>query len=747
MASADVMNGGTNNGGTNHDVRVGWGSTLVYAVTIFLSAFLLFQVQPLISKFILPWFGGSPAVWTAAMLFFQSVLFAGYMYAHLLTSRFGSRGQLWIHIILLALATIVVSITQTTPWQELRPSGEATESPLMRVLLVLAATVGLPYFVLSSTGPLLQKWFSDAFPGASPYRLFALSNFGSLLALLSYPFFFEVYWGSVTQARAWSVAFVVFALGCAVCAIGTRRWVDKLARKDLTSSGAVEPDSRQPISERASATPSPSIMTQLAWVGLPALASVMFLAVTNEVCQNVATVPLLWIIPLSLYLLSFIVAFDHPRWFRVGTTAKLLCLAIIAVTSWHHVDWVVENSLATLGWEAVKPWMFETATYFFALFMVCLLCHGQLARLKPEPKFLTQYFMTMSLGGALGGLFVNFVAKSAFVTFFELPLAFLASLLIAGYLMYQRLSQRGFNRVAAVVWPLVLIAVGFHFLFVEDWLDVPSQSSKTVHRSRNFYGVLSVQRDYIGEPDESFQFFSGSILHGMQLAEPTRQPEPLTYYGTRSGVGLAIKDIQSRKSNCHIGVVGLGVGTLATYARQSDRVRYYEINPDVVSIAKNPDWFHFVSNCAGNLDIVLGDARLQLESEFEKAGSQKFDILVLDAFSGDAIPTHLLTDEAFKVYRQHLASDGVLAVHITNTYLDLYPVVKKLAEHHGWNVTRIFRSADDLQNRNDYVLISDDQDFISRHPASLGDPPATSVDSDDLPLWTDQYSNLLQILR
>ncbi|MFO0943501.1 MAG: fused MFS/spermidine synthase [Pirellulales bacterium] len=743
MANADSVDDGK-----NLEVKVGWGSTLVYAVTIFLSAFLLFQVQPLISKFILPWFGGSPAVWTAAMLFFQSVLFAGYMYAHLLTSRLGSRGQLWIHISLLSLAAIAVAITQTTPWQELRPSGDASESPLLRVLLVLAATVGLPYFVLSSTGPLLQKWFSDAFPGASPYRLFALSNFGSLLALLSYPFFFEVHWGSVTQAKAWSGAFVIFALGCAVCAIGTRRFVEKLARQQSPpdSSGDPTKASTTKASDR-STVPAPNRVRYLAWVGLPALASVMFLAVTNEVCQNVATVPLLWIIPLSLYLLSFIVAFDHPRWFRVGTTAKLLCLAIIVVTSWHHLDWVAESLVETLGLELIKPWMFETAAYFFALFMVCLLCHGQLARLKPEPKYLTGYFMTMSLGGALGGLFVNFVAKNAFVTFFELPLAFLASLLIAGYLMYQRLSLRGFNQIAAVVWPVVLVAVGVHFLFVEDWLDVPGESNKTVHRSRNFYGVLSVHQDYIGEPDESFRFYSGSILHGMQLAEPKRQPEPLTYYGPKSGVGLAIADIQKRKKACHIGVVGLGVGTLATYARETDQVRYYEINPDVVSIAKNPDWFHFVSDCKGKLDIVLGDARLQLEEEFEKAGSQKFDILVLDAFSGDAIPTHLLTDEAFKVYRQHLASDGVLAVHITNTYLDLYPVVKRLAEHHGWKVTRIFRFADVLQYRNDYVLLSDDGDFISRLPESLGDSPAPSVDADALPLWTDQYSNLLQILR
>ncbi len=689
MANANSVSSG--NAGS---VKVGLGATLVYAVTIFLSAFLLFQVQPLISKFILPWFGGSPAVWTAAMLFFQSVLFAGYMYAHLLTSRLGVRGQLWIHIGLLASAAIAVAITQTTPWQELRPSGAATESPLLRVLFVLAATVGLPYFVLSSTGPLLQKWFSDAFPGASPYRLFALSNFGSLLALLSYPFFFEVHWGSVTQARAWSVAFVVFALGCAVCAMGTRRMVERLAKSHSEGNKAdnrvtASASTSGAASNAASTNSAPSFFTKLGWVGLPALASVMFLAVTNEVCQNVATVPLLWIIPLSLYLLSFIVAFDHPRWFMVGTTATLLCVSVIAVTSWHHLDWIADSLIQSMQWQFVKPWMFETAAYFLALFLVCLLCHGQLARLKPEPKYLTSYFMTMSLGGALGGLFVNFVAKNIFVTFFELPLAFLAALAIAGYLLFTRMLDRfraaesssssvGRSQIAAAVLPLIFFAAGIHFIFIEDLLYVPGASRKTVHRSRNFYGVLSVRQDYIGDADESFRFYSGSILHGMQLADPKRVAEPLTYYGPKSGVGMAIQDIQARKQECHIGVVGLGIGTLATYAREKDRVRYYEINPEVVSIAKNPEWFHFVTDCKGKLDIVLGDARLQLESEFAKAGSQKFDLLVLDAFSGDAIPTHLLTDEAFKVYRQHMAEDGVLAVHITNTYLDLFPSYRNL---------------------------------------------------------------------
>lgn len=729
----------------NHSTlrKIGNLPIVAYASTIFLSAFLLFQVQPLISKFILPWFGGSPAVWTAAMLFFQMVLFGGYLYAHVLTSLCNTKMQMWVHIGLLGIACVAVAITQTTPWAALRPTGGENESPLIQVLIVLGATVGLPYFVLSSTGPLLQKWFSDAFAGVSPYRLFALSNFGSLLALLSYPFFFEVYWGSVSQAKIWSIAFIVFGLGCAACAVITYRLVTRLA----IESPNITTNSTEVSAADNSTEAAPSLGLRAAWVGLPALASVMFLAVTNEVCQNVATVPLLWIIPLSLYLLSFIVAFDHPRWYLVGATAALVILTVILVTGWHHFEPWLEDLLKLVGWRDAKVWMFQTAAYFAALFLICVLCHGQLAKLRPAPRFLTSYFMTMSLGGAIGGLFVNFVAKNLFVTFFEMPLGFLVSIVIAGWLLWNRLSSLGVHRYVAVAIPLILLGLGIHLLFIEDMLVQPSSTRKLVHQTRNFYGVLSVRRDSIGDADESYKFFSGSILHGMQLSSPERQREPLTYYGPLSGVGMAVLDLQKRREQCHIGVVGLGVGTLATYARPSDRVRYYEINPDVLAVAKNTEWFRFITNCRGKLDIVLGDARLQLEREFDLSGSQQFDLLCLDAFSGDAIPTHLLTDEAFAIYRKHLSPGGVLAVHITNTYLDLYPVVQQLAKQHHWRITRIYRNSDDLQYRNDYVLLSDDEEFIKRYPESMGDPALPSISPDKLPMWTDQYSNLLQILR
>ncbi len=726
-----------------------------YAGTIFLSAFLLFQVQPLISKFILPWFGGSPAVWTAAMLFFQSVLFGGYLYAHLLTTRIPRSAQWRVHLGLLILAAIVVAITQSTPWSGLRPSGEEGESPLLKVLIVLGASVGLPYFVLSSTGPLIQKWFSDAFPGASPYRLFALSNFGSLLALLSYPFFFEVHWGSITQARWWSVGFIAFAVSCGICAVWTHRLRSRAA--------AANPDT---TTESHAVGPRASTLQRIGWIGLPALASVMFLAITNEVCQNVATVPLLWIIPLSLYLLSFIIAFDHPRWYQPWIVATITAVLLITLAGWSDIgDWI-DLAIAKVfntEEEFAGHWIVECGVYFAALFAVCVLCHGQLARLKPAPQDLTAYYMTMSLGGAVGGLFVNLVAPHVFVTFFELTLSMLAALVVAAgiawyYLYIVRRSDLANAKVkpqlemrfvgAAVLSTLALVGAVYWIIW-PSYSDRVTYRGSTMHRARNFYGVLSVTKRRIGEPDERYTFFSGHIQHGQQYADPAKREQPLTYYGNNSGVGMAILEQQKRNPSIHIGVVGLGIGTLATYARPEDRVRFYEINPAVLSIAQNESWFHFLGDCKGKYEVVMGDARLQLERELEKGGGQQFDVLCLDAFSGDAIPTHLLTTEAFAVYRKHLKPTGALAVHITNTYLDLFPVVAKLAEEHGLKMTRMYRVQDSETNlyRNYYVVLSQDQSLIDALPESLDEMPEDFHAPKNVPLWTDQYSNLMLILR
>jgi spermidine synthase len=828
------------------------GSAVVaaYAITIFMSAFLLFQVQPLISKFILPWFGGSPAVWTAAMLFFQVALFGGYLYAHLTSTYLKARGQFALHLVLLAAAAALALYTQISPSESLKPTGDEHESPLLQILMLLGVTVGVPYFALSSTGPLLQKWFSDAFAGASPYRLFALSNVGSLLALLSYPFFFEVQWDSRTQAMMWSFGFAVFALCCGFCAWWTYR-----ARR----LHAV--DSARSTARHAAAADAPSVWRRVGWIGLPALASVMFLAVTNEVCQNVATVPLLWIIPLSFYLISFIVAFDHPRWYSRTICAIGAIGLLVYVSDFTDFAPVLEKSInGLLGLSesrqiVLDSWVMECGAYFLALLLVCLICHCELAGLKPSTKHLTSYFLSMSLGGALGGIFVNLIAPYVFTTFFEMPLSFLVATVVAGTalcLTAAKQSQGCPKRAAAIGAGAVLVGVAVGLvtkmaypqmlaiqeaaprmslglptseavktaflapsvalivgtivalallvasclmqrgawrvivasaatataLFtitywqIIDNLNVnPNARNVMIYRARSFFGLVGVQHRSRTEPQwENYTFKSGHVPHGKQYADPARRNDTrLAYWGPDTGCRLALEYKVGQQPNCRIGVVGLGVGTIAAFAKESDYVRMYEINPQVTEIAKK--YFYYLADCKAKYDIIHGDARLKLEQELAETGSHQFDVLCLDAFSGDAVPTHLLTTEAFATYKKHLKPDGIIVCNITNTYLDLWPVVKRLADEHGFKIARVYRPTErsTLVERTYFALVTNDEGFLgpvitglrerlasqlkntdqppSAIPEVLVRMPANFQKKRDVPLWTDRYHNLFQVLR
>jgi spermidine synthase len=808
-----------------------------YAITIFTSAFLLFQVQPLISKFILPWFGGSPAVWTAAMLFFQVVLFGGYLYAHLTSTYLSPRGQFALHLVLLAVAAVLALYTQISPSEALKPTGDE-KSPLLQILIVLGASVGVPYFALSSTGPLLQKWFSDAFAGASPYRLFALSNVGSLLALLSYPFFFEVHWDSRQQAAMWSLGFAAFAVCCAFCA-----WWTFKARSSEAAMLA-----RSPIKHSAADDQPVSWWLRAAWIGLPALASVMFLAVTNEVCQNVATVPLLWIIPLSFYLVSFIVAFDHPRWYS-RTLCAIGAIALLTyVSNFGDFATALERGLnRALGLTeshqiVLESWVMECGVYFVGLLLVCLICHCELAALKPGPKHLTSYFLSMSLGGALGGIFVNLIAPRIFTTFFEMPLAFLAAIAAAGVALYLSASKQAASiqwrpaviaiaimgaaaavllyrmtlgekpQVAASVpiaqafailtgalavvaavaalWPRasstwklagVSAATAAALLTVTYWqiidnLNVnPNARNVTIYRARSFFGIVSVQHRSRTEPQfENLTFRSGHVPHGKEYYDKARWADTyLAYWGKDTGCRLSLEYKVKQQPNCRIGVVGLGVGTIGAFAKAGDYVRFYEINPQVTDIAKK--FFHYLDICEANgatYDIIHGDARLKLEQELnEKPEGHRFDVLCLDAFSGDAVPTHLLTTEAFAMYKQHLKPDGIIVCNITNTYLDLWPVIKRLADEHGFKTARVYRPTErqSLVERTYFAMLTNDQEFLGpvmsgarqRLRDQLQNPdespgeipevlirmPANFQKKRDIPLWTDRYHNLFQVLR
>lgn len=695
------------------------------ALSIFLSAFLLFQVQPLISRWILPWFGGSTAVWTTCMLFFQVTLFAGYAYAHVTSRWLGPQRQGILHVILLLAACLLLPIVPQESWKptdSLRPTG--------LILGLLTVTVGLPYFVLSSTGPLLQSWFARGFPGRSPYRLYALSNVGSLLALLSYPFFVEPMLPLPAQAWGWSIGFAVLTSTIGYCA-----W------KQI-QTGAAGPSSTDGDLRVAAHTDSkpvaPSLGVRAAWLLLPALASVMLLATTNHVCQNVAVIPLLWIAPLSLYLLTFIVSFDHPRWYRRGWLALGTATAAFLAAGADDIDFVYNLSIVP-----------ELMLYLLTMFGVCLLCHGELARLRPRPEWLTEFYLLMSAGGALGGALVSLVAPVVFSSFYEWRLSVVGTLCLGiGVLVHELATGVWSGRAAAAVQGVRRGAVGgalglgaIALVVAAGWQLAPTDALAQV---RNFYGVITLDKDT--DDDDPAQhhmtFRSGRIVHGRQYVDPAKRRIPLTYYHEDSGVGLAIKECGTR-GPLRVAVVGLGTGTLATYARPGDRYRFYEINPAVTRAAY--DWFTYLADCRGEVEVVDGDARLVLERE----QGEPYDMIVLDAFSGDSVPVHLLTKEAFAIYRRRLRPDGMIAVNVLNHHLQLSSEVDGQADALGLGHTRIVkpRESDRLRFSTDWILISADAERLRQLP-SLVPQDLLELESRNrnIPLWTDHYSNLIDLL-
>lgn len=691
-------------------------TAVAFAVAIFVSAFLLFQVQPLISKCILPWFGGTPAVWTTCMLFFQSMLFAGYLYAHLTTRYFRPRWQVLSHALLLLAAIALLPILPDAAWKP-APGDE----PISRIVLMLTAAVGLPFFLLSATGPLLQRWFSFTEPDASPYRLYALSNVGSLLALISYPFVFEPALATQMQAVSWSLGFILFALLCGWC--GSYVWHRDRNSNRVAGVGATN-GSKTP-DERALIIDAPTLGQRLLWFALAMAASVMLLATTNQVCLDVASVPFLWVLPLTLYLLTFILCFDSERWYSRRLYAMTFAVSMAGVTVM-----LLKGSGGSL--------ISQVVVYFAGLFFCCMICHGELVKLKPHPQYLTSFYLLISAGGAAGGLFVGVLAPLVFPTYLELHAGILGSVALAA-LLYLR-NRPAQNDSLRFEWRRVLIAVGVGSFAIGLAVHVDETFGDSIAVSRNFYGVLRVEeKNETRDPKLHHRaLMHGRIVHGMQFTAPYRQLLPTAYYGEQSGVGRVLLnrgDSQSKR----VGVVGLGVGTVAVYGRPGDYYRFYEINSDVIDFAESH--FTFLKKCAADYDIVQGDARLSLEHE----EPQRFDVLVLDAFSGDAIPAHLLTREAVHVYRRHLSSDGILAVHISNLHFDLRPVIEALAEETAMQATAVFAHGDeDLGTKNCLWML-----------LSLGELPFETQSLPEVPLppndrrilWTDDSSNLFEILR
>ena len=684
---------------------------------VFLAAFLLFQVQPLLGKLVLPWYGGTPAVWMTCLVVFQSLLFCGYAYAHGL-QRLPLRVQAIAHVVLLALAA-TIPIVPAAAW---KPTGN--ESPLLRIVAMLATTAGLPYLALAATGPLLQAWSWRSGARSSPYRLYALSNAGSLLALVSYPFAVEPYLGLLAQATAWRAAFVVCGVLCAVAAASAAARARQAARSAPETGGA------------GSALP-PRARLAL-WVGWSACSVMLFMAVTNQLTLNTASVPFLWILPLSIYLVTFIVAFSGPRAYARGAMALLFLVAIAAL-------WlVVRIEVTSTGLPIVK----QILVYAAALGVLCLVCHGELYRLRPEPARLTGYYLAIAGGGALGGVVVSVIAPLVFLLYQELHVGLVlgAALLCATRLAdpHDRLF-RARRRPAAALAVLGLVALAALF-----WQQARAPLADARAIRRGFFGVLRVQELARDHPDaHALRLWHGSTLHGHQFLKPALRDLPAGYYTPSTGIGAALVVIRP-KAGLRIGIVGLGAGTLATYGRAGDTLRFYEIDPDVIAVATTD--FSFLARSAAHSEIVPGDARLSLEREED----QRYDLLVLDAFSSDSIPVHLMTREAFDVYNRHLIPSGILAVHTSSRFFDLPLAVYPLAAPLGFKCLEV-----DTRSRPGTMTLDTSWIILARNEGLLrqitqwleslragGDVQVSSrASAAHGPAWTDDYSNPFGILK
>ncbi len=695
----------------------------VYAATIFLSAFLLFQIQPMLAKFILPWFGGSAAVWSAALLFFQLFLLVGYLYAHCLVRYLQPKTQILVHATLLTASLLVLPIIPAGHWKPALGNAGDGGDPAMNILLLLAATAGLPYILLSATSPLLQAWYVRTRAGAIPYRLFALSNFGSMLALLSYPVLVEPKLALGAQAKIWSLGYAMFAVICAIAG-----WKSRGREIPLGSTAPDGPSataSGDSLQHNAASIARPMASDIAVWVGLAACASTLLLAVTSHLTQNIAPIPLLWIVPLSLYLLSFIVCFEFDRLYHRVVFLPLLAgsLGLLA-----YGDTLYENNAEL---KRLIPALCG------ALFVCCMVCHGELARRKPHPRYLTLYYLMVSAGGAAGGLFVALAAPRLFTGYWELPIAMVGCVVLVTCVLWNAI--RGETRRAAVRGVMIALTVAFAiYLGRAEW----NKHREYVLSVRNFYGVLRV-RD-----NPARQYYTarrvlihGTISHGTQLLQPGSGRIATSYFGTGSGVSRAIR-AKGETGTLRIGVLGLGAGVTAALARAGDTLHYYEINPLVAQIA-NRD-FGFLRACPASKQIFLGDGRLVLEG----LPNEALDVFVIDAFSSDSIPVHLLTRQAFAIYQRHLKPDAVMALHITNRFLDLEPVVATAAAESGWTgiIVTDDGEEEDYYSPSDWVVLSRSATIFTHAEFQDGFVDKLRIRPNFRP-WTDDYSNVIQILK
>lgn len=691
----------------------------IFVANSFLAAFLLFQIQPLVGKLILPDYGGASSVWNACLLFFQLCLLAGYSYASGLIKYFRVQVQAIVHLSLVSCAALWLVIWK---WRTL----EGLSDPVSSILLLLSLNVGAPVVLLAATSPLLQFWYRQVDSVSSPYRLYSYSNMGSLLALLSYPFFVERYCPLNWQSFLWGGAFLIYALLCA--------WMLRMVfvhSKENQDEAFVATDKS---SQR------PKWSDYLWWTVLSACGVGLLLSATNEICRNIAPIALLWVVPLVIYLLTFIITFRWEEFYHRSLFGVVFIFLILG------------NVLLAVLSASSSSYFLQVLVICLTLMVGCMICHGELVRSKPDSSRLASFYFALSLGGAIGGMFVTLLAPLIFDRYYEWSLVmFLCCILILlAFRFDEWKTMEPHNRRRDQKWTVFRLA-GLLGLYCLIWGLYGSRNQQLVS-TRNFYGVVSLR--HLSEPVEVRQLVHSATVHGSQPLEESERRSPTCYYGPKSGVGLAIDHVrkQSVDANLRLGIIGMGVGTLATYMERGDSISFFEINPAVVDLAET-DFSYVNDSVERGVDVTtqIGDGRLLLQkdettSESTDGDRELFDILVVDAFSGDSVPVHLLTRECFEIYWRRVKPDGILAIHISNHMLDFEPVLRGQQLLDGVSAAVIIsRATNAFELESHWVLLSRDDsvfnDTVWAPYVEKWNDPSRAV------YWTDNYSSITQILK
>ncbi len=671
----------------------------------------------MIAKALLPLLGGGSSVWAGCLLFFQSILLAGYGYAHALTKLASIRQQVSVHSLMLMIALISTWTVFNQPLALV-----ATNDPLHSLLLSLIMIVGVPYFAVATTGPLIQSWIAKT-SSYSPYRYYALSNIGSLLALLAYPFLLEPSLSLPHQALLWSGLFTVFTLLFVIYF-----YILNTKQLYITGNGNLKPNLKDTLKIAGQDPSMPQLVTSFAhkalWVLFSAAGVIALVSTTSAMTQNIPPVPFLWILPLALYLVSFIITFHKSTWY----------------VRWYWIIMLLISSMIALFMFFIAS-QFDMATqivlYSLILFSICMVCHGELFSLKPDSQNLTLFYVYLALGGVIGSAFVNFVAVEIFTSYYE----FLLAGGLTGFLLVWRLSltdpnltysnwvKAGFQLSICVIF--VVLFAGF--------VQLSDRFNQTdVVKTRNFYGILTV-KEVSQDGKKERRLIDGSTSHGTQSLDEASKKIPKSYYRTQTAIGQLL--MFDSGDNIKLGVIGLGTGALAAYGRSQDQFVFYELNPDVDKIAHSH--FSYLADSKAQTQVILGDARLSLHKQWQAKQNQQFDVLVIDAFSGDSIPMHLLTEEAIALYLKHMSNSGVIAFHISNSHIDLTPVIESHARRYEQSLWYVKTPANNSEQHDAiWVLMTEDQSLSSR--LNLTEPwptPKTKV------TWTDAYSDLLSVLK